>query len=51
VSLFVSGVVPDFFVYYEKGHQNMQAQMNIYQPKDAERHLYRIDKIMRGFMK
>ncbi len=51
VSLFVSGVIPNLFVYYEEFDKNLQVQMNIYQPKDAERHLYRIDKIMRGFMK
>ncbi len=51
VSLFVSGVIPNFFVYYEEFEKNLKVQMNIYQPKDAERHLYRIEKIMHGMMK
>ncbi len=51
VSLFVSGVIPNFFIYSEDVDMKMRAQMNIYQPRDIERHLLTIDRIMRDLSK
>ncbi len=51
VSLFVSGVIPDFFIYSEGIDMKMRAQMNIYQPRDIERQLHTIDRIMHDLVK
>ena len=51
VSLFVSGVIPDFFIYSEDVDMKMQAQLNIYQPRDVERQLHTIDRIMHDLVK
>ena len=51
VSLFVSGVIPNFFIYSEDADRQLQAQMNIYQPRDVERQLHTIDRIMRDLVK
>lgn len=51
VSLFASGVVPNFLFTSKEVDNSLKVQMDIYQPKDIERHLYRIDRIMENLNK